>query len=81
MDELRKELEAILPKGHPFLMKFSDNRDLVDSYVDGLLKSDTEHEDVVLARLVDAIDDWKRGVRDWVEVEAELEAAREEIIS
>lgn len=73
-NELRKELEDILPDHHPFLDKFNkalsgnENRSfIVDAFGS-------------FYGLVDAIDDWKRGIRDWTEVEGHLADSREALL-
>jgi hypothetical protein len=65
-EELRAELRRILPEGHPVLENLTDAR------------LDRQVEEMV-ADLVDNIDDWKRGVRDWNEVEPHLVLVRDEV--
>ncbi len=83
MQELKKELETILPKDHPFLKKLNhiptgaDGENLIEEVE---ILGDPDHMTEVLARLIWMIDDWKRGIRDWSEVENELVYAREAII-
>lgn len=83
MQELRKELETILPKDHPFLKKLNyiptgaDGEELIEEVE---ILGDPDHMNELLARLIWMIDDWKRGIRDWSEVENELVYAREAII-
>lgn len=71
--ELREELVRLLPDGHPFVNKF-------DKYLKG------EGEVIpnwfgAFEGLVESIDDWKRGIRDWEEVEPHLADSREALSS
>jgi hypothetical protein len=75
--DLRKELRAILPNDHPILKKL-DQEPEIPVIEDPEPRSDPYLRHLV-ARLVDTIDDWKRGIRDWAEVERELGTVRDEI--
>lgn len=83
MEELRKdlkeELESLLPKNHPFLEKLTSDHDTVDP--ESIDNESLSYEIEILGRLIAMIDDWKRGIRDWAEVENELIYAREIIVS
>lgn len=72
-----RELRRILPESHPFFEKIKtelpeeseeEEHDPNQGYTLGLLIA-----------VVDTIDDWKRGIREWAEVESTLGAARAEI--
>ncbi len=69
--DLREELESLLPKNHPFLEKLTSDHDTVDTVDPEAIDNE------ILVRLITMIDDWKRGIRDWAEVENELIYARE----
>lgn len=65
-DELRAELRRILPEDHPILENLTDN--FLDRQVEKMV-----------ADLVDNIDDWKRGIRGWDEVEPHLVLVKDEV--
>lgn len=67
-----KALKRILPKDHPFLKKLD--------YIPTGADDEPNHMNEILNGVIDVIDDWKRGIRDWDEVENELVLAREAII-
>lgn len=54
LQQLKEEAKSVLPEGHPFL--------------DKLLEWEPK-PDEAFSIVVDSIEDWKRGMRDWSEVE------------
>lgn len=86
--DLRRELGEILPEDHPFLKKFDQSLtpNMVIS-VDETTEEKTEEPydpnksylQNLMARAVDLLDDWKRGIRDWSEVEPVLNEVRDEV--
>ncbi len=78
-EELQIELKRVLPVQHPFIRCFEEHVGLIgehqaneaakalhDEYVEQV-----DHEQI-LNRLVRTLEDWRRGIRDWDEVESEL---------
>ena len=73
LEKLRAELGRALPATHPFLEKF-------DKFI-GLMPTENQEmtpvqEEAQLQRILDALDDWQRGVYDWDEVEREIREVR-----
>lgn len=60
---MQKELKTILPKDHPFVKKF-------DEYCN--------EPDMDMHSLVEVIEDWERGIRDWSEVREVLNNVKAE---
>lgn len=83
LETTRRELTKILPENHPFFEKFDQlmvpaepeppeergEHDGSSDYLNLL-------EDVI--HVVQTIEDWKRGIRDWAEVEKALDSVRQE---
>jgi hypothetical protein len=83
LETTRRELTRILPEDHPFFERFDQlmvpaepkppeekgEHDGSQDYLHLL-------EDVI--HVVQTIEDWKRGIRDWSEVEAALERVKKE---
>lgn len=53
LNQLKEELERVLPENHPFVQKFKD------------WEPSPDHD---FERLVSQLEDWERGIRDWSEV-------------
>jgi microcystin degradation protein MlrC len=72
LQDLRRELQQALPASHPFLEKF-------DRFI-GLLPSTSQltpaEEEAQLYSILDALDDWKRGIFDWEDVEHRIREVR-----
>jgi hypothetical protein len=69
-NNLREELARVLPKDHPVLDKLDEEVEHVpDAHA---LMDSTE-------ALVEVLQDWKRDIRDWSEVEEILDRARAEL--
>lgn len=68
-DSVMKELERVLPKDHHFFDKIEE------------MERPREEGDLANAAssLVDIIEDWKRDIRDWKEVEDVLDQTRAEL--
>lgn len=71
-NELKEKLSKVIPAEHPVWQ-------ILEGF-DGLKKA-TDIQDLVRATqsLTDSLDDWKRGIRDWSEVEASLNLTRAEL--
>jgi hypothetical protein len=65
--ELAEELRNVLPENHPLIEK-----------VESLNKPDYQVMALV-ADLVDRVEDWKRGIRGWNEVEEHLAFVKDEV--
>jgi NAD-specific glutamate dehydrogenase len=70
-DELKHILEKVLPKDHPVL-----------EHLDQPIKRATDVQDLVRTTesVLEILEDWKRGIRDWEEVEEVLFQANAELI-
>lgn len=78
--EFRRTLRKFIPAEHP-LLEDLDSLQFPEDSEDILDPIDQSSNDLYdpLNNLVDIIEDWKRGIRDWFEVERELAIAREEL--
>lgn len=61
---LTEELKRVLPPDHPFIKTFEQQ-----------VKDPTD----TLQSLIEVVDDWKRGIRDWNEVERKLDDVKHEV--
>lgn len=79
--ELRRDLQAILPEGHPFLKRFDESLtpNMVIAAEAKVHDPNESHLQRLIANVVDSVDDWKRGIRDWAEVEREINEMRDEV--
>lgn len=82
MNDLRRDLERILPENHPFFEKFDramTPAEPAEPEEKGEADGSTDYLNLVeqVVGVVYAIDDWKRGIRDWDEVETKLNEVRE----
>jgi len=72
LHDLRRELAQALPASHPFLEKF-------DKFI-GVIPTESQltrtEEETQLFRILDALDDWKRGIFDWDDVERQIREVR-----
>jgi hypothetical protein len=73
LEKLRADLGKALPPTHPFLEKFDRFIGLMPSTNQELTSVEAESQ---LQRILDALDDWQRGVYDWEEVEREIREVR-----
>lgn len=58
----KEELKKALPEEHPLIDKF----DQID-----------DHRETAVDSIVDVIEDWKRGIRDWSEVEHTIQIVKD----
>ncbi len=79
LDALRADLVKALPPSHPFLEKFDKFIGLVPKESQELESLTETEEESQLQRILDALDDWKRGIYDWEEVEREIRDIRENV--
>lgn len=75
LQELR-ELRKVLPENHPIFEKLTTKSEESDEETYDPAAS---FDNSMLVSVVNVIDDWKRGIRDWMEVERILVEARSEL--
>lgn len=80
MDETVAELRKALPKDHPLVAKvarcFEVGRDVIETWIEEEEREGRPDPYPTLDALVLKLDDWRAGIRDWDEVEQELDEAR-----
>lgn len=80
--DLRRDLEKILPQGHPFFESFdratTPVMEITKEEEAGPDDGSTDYLNLVdeVVTIIHVIDDWKRGIRDWDEVERALDEVR-----